>query len=185
MRFIPPQGLIPSGIRLIQTQTVTATCTTVTFSGLNGNSDKAYYITGHMKGAITGLCIAVAQPNGASTNCHGGVYIDTGGTAARTLGSHMLLGLVGGASGAGLCSAFEATLQADATNALVRLLSGGGSAVVTGGSATYMSVSSGQWNDTTTNLTSLAITTVLYASPATLTAGIAPNSVISVYAISR
>jgi hypothetical protein len=44
-----------------------------------------------------------------------------------------------------------------------------------------VNMAGGQFNDTTTNITSLGITTVLYATPGTSGAWISPGSWIALY----
>jgi hypothetical protein len=174
----PIQGNQPGlGLELLQRQVVSVTSTTVTFSGLNGNVDRAYYIQGHIKNATNATILYVVQPNGASTNCHGCYEQSNGQATARTSASHMIFGAVTGSTR----GAFGGTLVADATPATARMSFCSASNVSVAGSGTTVNMSGGQFNDTTTNITSLGITTVLYATPATTGAWIAPGSWITLY----
>jgi hypothetical protein len=124
-----------------------AAATSVTFSGLNGDLDGGYEIEGSWKGA-SGTPAMTLQPNAITANQLGSrVTIDTGGAvpSART---DLLLQFMVGTNN----NNFKATFTSR-TGRSRHLMSFGRWR----NSATELEICTGEWSDTTTNITSLKL----------------------------
>jgi hypothetical protein len=149
-----------SGLSLVSTQIITGSAvTTVTFSGLNGDTDKNYFLKCFIRNVTAGsLPIYVnLKPNSGTSNQRNSFLYQDGSTqGAGILGGTSLIQLFQGTAGSeGIATCeisartgtrrtfFGTSVHWDSVNSIFRTTRWGGN-----------------WNDTSTNITSLVIDTM-------------------------
>lgn len=144
----------PAGLTLIERKILTANATTSTFSGLDGNTDGAYFLRAHIKNNAGADATYTMRPNGLTTN-QGHVVLQTDGTNITTaIGSTLPIGVVQAAAFCDSYTEFNAKAnpnsQAYARGGMSR--SGGLFTAID-----YIILHHLRWNETSTNITSIDI----------------------------
>lgn len=145
------------GLVLVEHKTVTTSpgVTTVTFSGLDGDTDGLYLLKGRLKNGAAADTLLSVRPNGSSSNLSLISHYWNSGGAAQAGGSDWYwLQAANGSGSYGdmtICARKIANSVAQPRYAFANLW-GDPSGVVHGFSIAY------KWNDTTNNLTSLDVT---------------------------
>lgn len=155
-------GSTSGGFVLTDVQTVASATTSVTFTGLNGNTDIVYLLIGRIKNATGGGVRYDWLPNNLSTG------------QASFRGASSYATLVLGELAANGYVTFQATIAAQANPhsvAFPRTYEGSTSEVTTVPAATGGAIG-GIWTDTSTNMTSIVVT-------ASVASGIAEGSMIA------
>ncbi len=141
-----------SGLTLVEKKTITANSTTVTFSGLNGDTDEVYLLVGRIKASATGGL--VLRPNGATTNLTSAQNaVSAGSNFPGSTSTWRFLN-----PNSGDVYSFSATINASKVNNSVAMRrdffshAGGYN-----GSNAILFTAGGDWNETSTNITSLDI----------------------------
>lgn len=144
------------GLILIEKQTITSAVTDVTFSGLDGDTDKVYLLMGRIIVPSGGSNpVFTWQPNGITTNQSSQrMYANGGATAAdQTSNLWLLDGIVA------TTVSFSVTIHASKVEnsvAMIRNHFGTFQAIYGAGTIAVGTVS-GQWNETSTNITSIVV----------------------------
>jgi hypothetical protein len=162
------QRFTPQGMILIDTITLTASGTSITFDGLNGNYDGTYYITGRCSNVPASGPIALeARPNGLTTNMGSvtGNHQSTSSVLVSTTG--WLLGgwaiPEGASDGSFVVDAWiypEENKGGSTSTASGRRMYRGVATNLIGTVSTsniVLTDTGGYWNEATTNMTSLDI----------------------------
>jgi hypothetical protein len=175
-------GSAGSALVLVQSQTVSgAAVQSVTFSGLNGDSDRFYLLKIKLKKGTSSNTSYYLRPNSVTTNLSSqmfAVYRANDGTGGQSNGPDSTI-YIGGTSWASGTWDFNAYISAEKTvPRLFNIRHDKWANNGTGAGQTQLAMSSitGRWNETTTNMTSLQI----YASVAS---GIAVGSEFHLYKI--
>lgn len=164
---------------LVEHKLVAANTTTVTFSGLNGDSDRAYFLKGVLVcpafGAAQSLCW---RPNGGAANLfESGISLSAGvisAIGATTVGRIAVTALAVAGE-----YQLECWIQASKTeNAVARRRTWRSFAVASAGGTPAMYEMSGCWNETATNITSIDLTH-------TVAANILNGSVFTLYKLAQ
>lgn len=139
---------------LVEHKLITSTQTTVTFSGLAGDTDKLYLLVYSLKAAAATLLDV--RPNGLTTNQYGQIF--QAGAASLSGASNTAWRTAGGSLPAGAeCFGFALIGASKLRNGVARIrhflsLTGG---ETTDGSVEWGWVQWAVWNETATELTSL------------------------------
>lgn len=137
---------------LVERKTLTSAATSVTFSGLNGNTDVEYKLRGYVVDDSGSNANMALYPNGATTNADGQRLTGTGAAAGGSVATEMLVGLFRPDAEV---SYFEGTLWAKAGS--VRTYRGTAGNYDVGAPKLYAETIAGCWSDTSTNITSLEL----------------------------
>lgn len=147
------------GMTLVEAKTITSNSTTVTFSGLTGNSDITYLLQGKLiNSSGTGFCILTLRPNGATTNQHASSLYWDSTTIAVISGSTSAL-TVGFFNVNNTWMTFEAKLYAKKNpNSVASPLQFDLDHWFTwDGTKTFHGIGGGEWTETSTEMTSLDV----------------------------
>ena len=151
---IPAPGRI-----LVEKKEILAAVTTVTFTGLDGNTDGIYVLEMHIVPAAAVNCNYFLNPNGLITNQEGTVVTRTG-AFNQTNNTRWQVGVTYSTEGAGAPGAMFTTTKVWARAAgpgavgLTRRYRSSSEALAGTG---IQEDGSGVWTDTSTNITSLVI----------------------------
>ena len=173
-------ALLAGTFQLVQTQTVSGGAVqTVTFSGLDGNTDIRYFLFGRTRSAGASGTI-VLRPNGAASTFSSRALIFDGTTtviaATNTTGLLMYREVTPG----GNQGTFQFVLHAEVTTSPAFNRHGYGQFQVRSESAAAANggTTAGEWDETTTNITSLDIRH-------SAAGGIDNNSVFSLFRLKK
>lgn len=163
--YLGTKGLVPGMWTLIEEKLLTSTATTLTFSGLNGDADGIYYAYMEIRHDNTGGGGGFApsllfKPNGLTTNLSSNYMQQSGGGAVSSTNaaSTAIVGHFGGAPAAGL-GRYIGSFQMAATRASnKRIIDSSGTGSLSTGTGAFSQYAAAFWNDTSTNLTSIELT---------------------------
>lgn len=142
------------GLTLVEHKSITANSTDVTFSGLNGDTDGVYLLTGKIKNVSGSLAGYFLQPNNATTNLDIVYSLVNGGGASQ---GNSATGYIGGADNNTLFN-FDLTLFArKVQNSIALNRTWIAHANNTQSASRAVTNTSGQWSETSTNITSLVV----------------------------
>ena len=142
-----------SGLTLIETKTVTSDVTDVTFSGLDGDTDGVYLLVFRLKAAASGA--VVLQMNGATTN-HSGAQAVIRADAASFYGGTGTWRFANPSNGDVYSGEVRISAKSSINGVGQRRQYWGQSGGHSGSYSQYYWYG-GEWDDTSTNITSIVI----------------------------
>ncbi len=147
-----------SGLILVEHKTITANTTSITFSGLDGNTDGVYYWHAKILNNSGAFESYRMLPNGLTSNLRGGLdYVVTGTHVWAGFDSGTVNPL-GFSNVAATWVTFKVWIHARKNpNSIAAPLIYDGTAMNFDGTDVWRQISGGVWNDTSTNLTSIQI----------------------------
>lgn len=175
------KGIFTSGQRLsaswalLESKSISTAVTSVTFSGLDGDTDEIYILSGRIKNGTASSCRYEIRPNGITTNQNTAIAEFTGSAI-----NHLDIGALVMARetfGSGTVLFFNTihARKAEGGNALERYVRVR-SSFRSGAATVYGDIMAGIWDETATNITSLDIV-------ATVASGIGAGSRIALFRI--
>jgi hypothetical protein len=160
-----------SGLTLVETKVIAANATTVTFSGLDGNTDGTYLLVMNMKNGSASFCTYLLRPNGATTNM---TFVRNTFNAAGTAQSGDTKWWSALAD-ANVWGSSQTIIHASQTSHSVSLVRKMETAMSYSNSGALNGLTgTGLWNETSTNITSLDVV-------ADQANGIGDGSLLSLY----
>jgi len=164
------------GLTLVENKTVTSNSTTVTFSGLDGNADGTYFLAGRIKNNSGGATFYSWFPNGLTTNLGSEWTADDGGGVGAGSSALVLSRNDSAKPIASSYSQFQIVIFAkkDPNSQAYPLTYKGSGTNWDGTTFKWNGHIDGIWNETSTNLTSIDVT----SADAN---GIGNGSIISLY----
>lgn len=145
------------GITLVEHKTVTTNSTTVTFSGLDGNTDGIYRLVYKIKNASGATPNYFWHPTGVATNLHSrkGYTNTTDGTFTSNTHTDLILGF-SNVNNTWLGGSIDIMARKN-PNSVASPLTYNGTAFNYDGTVNWAFFLGGEWTETSTNLTSLDV----------------------------
>jgi hypothetical protein len=144
------------GLTLIEHKLFTANATTYTFSSLDGNTDGAWCLKTKIKNNSGSGPFYTIAPNGASSNFNSGQFYQQNGSAGQSAYTDKLtLGFAN--ANATLFSSCSDIYPRKTANSVALQFTYCGNFINYDGSTLYQGTAAGQWNETSTNVTSLVL----------------------------
>lgn len=144
------------GLTLVERKTITANTTTVTFSGLDGNTDGTYLLTGKIINNSGAAPFYAMRPNGATTNLKSNLAYNSGSGYSQANGT---TGRIFFSQANGTANTFQQIIHAKKnTHSIAQPAIAMGSFTAFDGSNQAIPAFTGWvWDETSTNITSLDI----------------------------
>jgi hypothetical protein len=138
-------------LELIQDQTLTVAGTSVTFSGLDGDTDEVYFLTFRAIKAVVATIAVTLRPNGITTNQVTRATVAGSGTGTISTSTLQIVANGGPTTG----DTDHGTVTLDAKTGALR--TGRLNSLEAAGSAVFIIDGAISWNETATNITSLDV----------------------------
>jgi len=149
-----------SGLTLIEHKTVTTNSTTVTFSSLDGNTDGIWRLIVKLKNNSGSGPFYILAPNGATTNLNSGQFYQQNASAGQSAYTDKLTLGFANATATVFSGSFDITPRKTA-HSIGLPLNYTGAFQNFDGSTLYQGTVGGQWNETSTNVTTLDVTSTI------------------------
>lgn len=159
------------GLSLVENKIITSAVTSVTFSGLNGNTDGVYKLLAQIKNGANALTFYTVRPNGQTTNLSTIYHTDNGGGSSNNTDTVWYLcgaDALSWGEGEALLHAIQSS-HSVSQNRTFQSMSG-----YSNGGNLQILRTVGLWNESSTNITTIDVV-------ATQTNGIGDGSVIGLY----
>ena len=143
------------GLTLVEHKTITGNTTTVTFSGLDGNTDGVYRLIAKILNNSGGTPFYKIAPNGATTNIIGQQLYGSGASPSASGQAFLTIGFANANA-----KWFRASIDIDARknpNSIASPMTYSGTFFNFDGTNPFAGTVGGEWTETSTNITTLDV----------------------------